>query len=109
MPRSSLTSSQAAAYEKVKRAVPSDELVESLAAKTLLEPASIRALFKKHYDLKHKASRWAAVHRRVGDVAAHAAAQTAGNAATGSAAAVAGGNGNFLAPAIAAAASMCAI
>ena len=45
------------------------------------------------------------MHRRVGNVAAHAAAQTAGNAATGSAAAVAGGNGNFPAPAIAAAAT----
>jgi len=46
--------------------VPPDALVASLAKETLLQPGSIRSLFKKHYSQKKKAAQWEAPHQATG-------------------------------------------
>ena len=56
---------RAAAAQKAAE-VPPDALVASLAKETLLQPGSIRSLFKKHYSQKKKAAQWEAPHQATG-------------------------------------------
>ena len=57
----------AAAGAETATGEPSEALTASLAKQTLLEPTSIRSLFRKHHAHAERANRWEQPHRAAGD------------------------------------------